>query len=263
MIGSIPGSSKAFRAGLLRSRRHSRILQLCRGDLSMKIIGEIPAREGSKRVARKNLRLLDGKPLITYAIAAAKEAKRLDEIYVNSENDEIGKIALANGIQYYRRPSELAGDEATQDEFNYDFIKAVKPDVLVMVNPVSPLIEGQDIDRAVSHFVENQLDTLITVRDEQLHAYCEGKPVNFDVNRRLQRTQDLLAIRLCAWSVCIWRATTFIDQYEAQGHAAFSGRIGFYPMDRFKSLKISTEEDFVLAEILIKNMHRWKFPHAP
>lgn len=222
----------------------------------MRIIGEIPARLGSKRVKQKNLRLLDGKPLIQYAINAARDAKTLSEVYVNSDSDVIGQIALENEIKYYRRSSKLAGDEAAQDEFNYDFIKAVKPDILVMVNPVAPLIDGRDIDAVVNHFLEGQLDTLIAVRDEQLHAYCEGKPVNFDMDGRLQRTQDLPAIRFCVWSVCIWRAATFVDQYEAQGHAAFSGRVGFYPMDRFKSLKISTEEDFVLAEILVKSMHR-------
>lgn len=228
-----------------------------------RIVGEIPAREGSKRVPRKNLRLLDGKPLIEYAITAAKQAQTLSEVYVNSESDAIGQLALANGIKYYKRSDELAGDLATQDEFNYDFIKAVRPDVLVMVNPVAPLIDGQDIDKMVQHFLVNPVDTLIATKEEQVHTYYQGKPINFNINGRLQRTQDLPFINLCAWSVCVWRAVTFIKQYEEHGHAAFSGRVGFYALDRFKSLKISTEEDFVLAEILVKNMHRWKFPPVP
>lgn len=229
----------------------------------MRIVGEIPARLGSKRVKAKNLRLLDGKPLIEYAISAAKQATTLTEVYVNSESDVIGEIALRNGIKYYKRPQELGGDTATQDEFNYDFIKAVKPDVLVMVNPVAPLIDGQDIDNAVRYFLDNGLDTLVTVREEQAQALYRGAPINFDTNGLLPRTQDLSPIQLCAWSVCAWRAVTFVEHYEKHGHAAFSGRVGFFPMGRFKSLKISTEEDFVLADILVRNMHRWKFPAVP
>ena len=229
----------------------------------MKIVGEIPGRLGSKRVKQKNLRLLDGKPLIQYAITAARQATTLSEVYVNSDSDAIGEIALTNGIKYYKRPLELGGDTTTQDEFNYDFIKHVCPDILVMINPVSPLIDGSDIDNMIDHFFEKKLDTLIASRDEQVHTYYRGKPVNFDPNICLQRTQDLSPIRLCAWSVCIWRATTFVKQYKERGSAAFSGNVGFYPMNCFKSLKISREEDFILAEILIRNMHRWKVPPVP
>lgn len=229
----------------------------------MKIVGEIPARLGSTRVKQKNLRLLDGQPLIQYAITAAKEALTLTDVYVNTESDAIGDVAVANGVKYYKRPAELATDTATQDEFNYDFIKAIEPDILVMVNPVSPLIDGRDIDKAVNHYLENNLDTLVTVRNEQAQTVYQDNPLNFDTNGPLPRTQDLSPVQLCAWSVSIWRASTFVEQYEMLGHAAFSGRVGFYPMDRFRSLKISTEEDFVLAEILMKNSHRWRFPPVP
>lgn len=224
----------------------------------MKIIGEIPARQGSKRVPRKNLRLLNGKPLITYAIAAAKQAKTLSDIYVNSDSDEIGRLALEHGVKYYNRSAELGDDTTTQDEFNYDFIRQVNPDVLVVVNPVSPLIDGGDIDAMVSYFFKNGLDTLIACRDEYAHAFYEGAPINFDINCRLSRTQDLRAVRLCAWSIGIWKARVFVKQYEEHGHAAFSGKVGLYRLDKFKSLKISEEQDFILAEILLKNSNQWR-----
>ena len=224
----------------------------------MRIVGEVPARGGSTRIPRKNLRPLDGKPLMTYAITAAKRASTLHDLYVNSDSDEIGALAQAHGVKYYKRPAGLGSDTATQDEFNYDFIKAVKPDVLVMVNPASPLTDSSDIDQMVSYFLEHQLDTLIPVREEYLHAVYQGAPVNFDLKSRLERTQDLPPVQLCAWSVCFWRAETFVRQYESQGYAAFSGKVGFYPLNRFKALKISSEEDFVLAEILVRNSDRWK-----
>lgn len=229
----------------------------------MKIVGEIPARMGSKRVLQKNLRLLDDKPLITYAIMAAKQATTLHEVYVNSDSDEIGALTQANGARFYKRPAALGSDTATQDEFNYDFIKAVKPDLLVMVNPASPLIDGSDIDQMVAYFLEHELDTLLPVREEYVHTFYQGNPVNFTLTSRLARTQDLQPIQLATWSVGIWRADAFVRQYETQGHAAFCGKVGLYPLNRFKSVKISTEEDFVLAEVLMRNLHRWKFPPVP
>ncbi|MBI3332851.1 MAG: NTP transferase domain-containing protein [Candidatus Omnitrophica bacterium] len=229
----------------------------------MRIVGEIPAREGSKRVPRKNLRPLDGKPLIRYAIEAARGAKRLSEVYVNTDSDEIARIASESGVKVYRRPLHLGSDSATQDQFNADFIQAIKPDLLVMVNPVAPLVESRDIDRMVEFLLERELDTLVTVKEERLHSLCQGKPINFSLEEQLRRTQDLDPVQLCSWAVAVWRASAFLKSYQSRGHAAFSGQVGFYPLSGFKSVKISTEEDFILAEILVRNMHRWKFPPVP
>lgn len=222
----------------------------------MKIVGEIPARLGSKRVGQKNLRLLNGKPLITYAIDAAKQATALSEIYVNSESDVIGDIAKANGVRFYKRCPELAEDDISSDKFNYDFIKNTGTDILVMINPVSPLITGEDIDAVVNYCIQNEFDTVISVREERLQAFCEGKAINFNPNALLPMTQDIPPIQICVWSVCVWRATTFIKSYEEKGHAVFSGKVGFYPLSIFKSVKISTEEDFLLAEALLYYRNR-------
>ena len=224
----------------------------------MKIIGQIPARHGSQRVPRKNLRRLNGQPLIAYAIAAAKAATTLSDVYVNSDSEEIGQLALAHGVKFYKRPAELGGDHIVQDTFSYDFIQHIKPDVLVMINPVSPLIEGTDIDAMVRHFLEQRLDSLIATRQEQVHACYQGAPINFDPSRLLARTQDLIPIELCAWSVCVWNASIFAAHYEQHGHAVFCGKLGFYPLNRFKALKISTEEDFLFAELLMKDKARWQ-----
>lgn len=216
-----------------------------------KIIGEIPARYGSKRVKQKNLRLINGKPLICYAIEAAKNAETLTEVYVNSESDIIGNIARDNGVKFYKRDASLSTDATTSDQFNYDFIKGTDADVLVMINPVSPLIEAADIDNVVRFFLKNDYDTVITIREEKLQAFCNDKPINFDINKMLPRTQDIPPIQICAWSVCVWRSKTFIESFEKKGYAIFSGKIGFYPLNLLKSVKISTEEDFLLAEELL------------
>ncbi len=218
----------------------------------MKIIGEIPARLGSKRIVQKNLRLLNGKPLITYAIIAAKQAETLSEIYVNSESDVFGDIAKANDVCFYKRRLELADDHIVSDQFNYDFLKNIETDILVMVNPVSPLITGKDIDAVVNYFNQNEFDTVISVKEERLQAFCEGKAINFNPNALLPMTQNIPPIQMCSWAVCVWRSEIFIESFESKGYAVFSGKVGFYPLNRISAIKISTEEDFQIAEAMLK-----------
>lgn len=218
----------------------------------MKYVGEIPARMGSKRVKQKNLRLIDGKPMMAYAIEACLGSKRVSEVYVNAESDELGRVAEDFGAKFYKRKPELAEDHIVSDQFNYDFLCNIDCDALVMINPVSPLVEAEDIDNAISYFEENQLDTLITVRNERLQAFFEGKALNFNDDALLPMTQDLSPVQLCAWTVCIWRKKTFIESFEQKGFAVFSGKYGLYPIDPIKSIKISYEEDFRMAEMLIR-----------
>jgi CMP-N,N'-diacetyllegionaminic acid synthase len=219
--------------------------------MAERVVIEIPARLGSRRVSRKNLRLLNGKPMLSYAIEAAKNSS-IDEIYVNSDSELIGGLAIKHGVKFYKRAPELAEDDIVSDEFNYDFLKNIKPEVLVMVNPVSPLVTGADIDRMLDYYLAEGLDTLITVRQERLQAFYKGRALNFEREGLLPMTQALEPVELSAWSVSIWRAGVFMESYEKKGYAVFSGRVGLYPMEYSRSLKISTEDDFMIAEALIR-----------
>ena len=219
--------------------------------MGYKIIGMIPARYGSKRVKQKNLRLINSKPLIHYVIDAAKGSKILTDVYVNTENDIIGNIAIKKGINYYKRDPLLATDNATLDQFTYDFIKGTNPDVLVMINPICPFTESIDIDNVIRFFLENNYDTVITVSEKKLQSFCNGKSINFDMNGMLPKTQDIYPVQICTWAVCVWQTKTFVESFKKVGYAVFSGKLGFYPLCFPKSIKISDEEDFLLAEKML------------
>jgi CMP-N-acetylneuraminic acid synthetase len=218
----------------------------------MKIFAEIPARAGSQRVKNKNMRLLNGKPMIHYAIEAAKASKLLTAVYVNTDSEEIGEYALGQGVQYYKRQKDLASDHATSDEYNYDFFQSTGADILVQVNPVCPFVTASLIDAAIREFNNNSFDSLVTVREEQFQAFHNGEAINFDINKHLPRTQDILPIQICAWPVSIWRKDTFMKSYRDKGHAVFSGKISLFPVSFLTSIKVSYERDFVLAEKLLQ-----------
>ncbi len=218
----------------------------------MNYVAEIPVRLGSKRVPKKNLRMINGKPMLAYAIEACKASKKIDSIFVNSEGDTVRKLCNDYGVNFFERIPQLLEDNARQDEFNYDFLSKVDADNLVMINPVSPLLLPEDIDNAIKHFEENKLDSLIAIREEKLQAFYDGKPLNFSDKGLLPMTQSLKPVQLCAWSICIWNAKKFKKQYEELGYAVFVGNYGLYPLDPIRAIKISSEEDFRLAEMFIK-----------
>ena len=235
----------------------------------MRIIAEIPARLGSQRVKKKNLRAIGGRPLIEYAIVAAKSSRLIDEVFVNSESNLIGDVAKKLGVSFYKRSEHLATDSATSDEFNFDFLSNVETDLLVMVNPVAPLVSAELIDDMIEHLIHHKLDTLIPVREERLHSFLGGtpinfrtdkstqlicddsRPLNFDPKSQLPATPDITPIQVCVWTVCIWRRDVFMTRFREKGSAVFSGRVGLYSVPKIQSIKISSEEDFQLAEALL------------
>jgi len=217
----------------------------------MKYVAEIPVRLGSKRVPKKNLRHILGKPMVGYAIDACKGSDFIDSVYVNSEADIMEKLCTDYGVNFYRRKPELAEDHIVQDQFNYDFLCNVEAENLVMVNPVSPLVTPEDIDNAIRFYEENQLDCLISIREEKLQAFYSNIPLNFSDQALLPMTQNLKPVQLCAWTVCIWNAEKFKQQFEEKGYAVFVGNYGLYPIDPIRSIKVSNEEDFQLAELYL------------
>lgn len=211
------------------------------------------ARLESKRVRRKNLRLLNGKPLLSYAIEAVKASKRIDEIYLNTESELLAALARSHGISVFMREEWLAADDIVLDQTTYAFAKAHEADIIGMVNPVCPLTTGEDIDAGLAHFIEHDYDTLLTVREEQLHSFVNGEPVNMDVTSRIPMTQDLSPVQIVTWNFCFWKREAFLTNYEANGFGVFTGDIGLYPLDKRKAVKVSDESDFRIAEAIMRH----------
>lgn len=226
-----------------------------------KVVAHIPARGGSKRVPAKNLRYIAGKPLIAYAIAAARECKGLDEVYVNTDSEALGSLGRHLGCQVYARPAHLGADDATGDDFTIDFIDNIELDTLVMISPVCPLIEPADITAAIAAFAASDADTLISCTDSRLQAFCEGRPINIDPKGPLAPSQMNPVVSICNWAVTIWNAAKFRELYrQFKGGYCGENRI-LWPLDPLRSVKISDEKDFHLAEALL--LARQHTPRRP
>jgi CMP-N,N'-diacetyllegionaminic acid synthase len=119
---------------------------------SARVLGVIPARGGSKRIPRKNLRLLNGKPLIAYTIEAASKAQSLTNWVVSTDDEEIRDVSLSLGAYVIRRPEELATDLASSDAVALhalEWMGSNNYDILVLLHPTSPIRSWKHIDEAV------------------------------------------------------------------------------------------------------------------
>lgn len=135
----------------------------------MKILAIIPARGGSKGIPRKNVRLLHGKPLISYAIENALRCNNITDIVVSSDSDEILSIARKYPISTITRGSELAGDNITLDPVIHDALiqmegqKNTHYDVVITMQPTSPLLKNTTLEKAVNEFIQDNKDSYISV----------------------------------------------------------------------------------------------------
>ena len=222
------------------------------------IVAMIPARMGSARLKAKNLALLGGRPLIYYAICAAKASGVFNRIVINSENPIFSKIAKRYKVEFYQRPARWASSSTKSDLVVYDFIKNNPCNIVAWVNPISPLQTGEEVRRVVDYFIKEGLDSLITVKDEQVHCLYNGKSVNFKMNEIFARTQDLVPVQSFVYSVMMWRVDIFMRTFKRKGHAMFCGKVGFYPVGKLSSMIIKRKEDLSLTELLLKTLKRNK-----
>ncbi len=218
----------------------------------------IPVRLGSTRVKNKNLRLIDGKPLIQYIIDAASGSSMLDDIYVNSESTQFKGIAENSGIKFYQRPEELSSNEATNDDFALDFINNIECDVLVQLLATSPFVTPQEIDEFIKAMLDGDFETMISVSNVQIECIYKDKPINFDQTKQTPPSQLLEPIKSYACSLMGWEVSRFktnIEKFNAAYHGG-NGSIGFYELKGYSTIDIDYEEDFLLAEavaVALKN----------
>lgn len=219
----------------------------------MNIVCMIPARLGSRRVKNKNLRLLDGKPLVCHVADKARAAGVFADIYINSEAEIFAPLCAQYGVKFYKRPLDLASDTATNDQFVQDFIDHVPCDILVQINPTSPLLTVEDIRAFVRFMAQGGYDTLHAVKKEQIEGIYKGNPLNFDPLLPMPRSQDLEPVYLFSSGIMAWQSKGHTDNMKILGSATYGGRgkTGYFPLSGFSTIDIDHEEDFLLAELAI------------
>ena len=138
-----------------------------------KILVVIPARGGSKGIPRKNIRLLNNKPLISYSINIARSSEYVDDVVVTTDDSEIALLSEKFGASVIRRSEELAGDELPLDPVIYDAMVQKEKlafdeyDIVITLQPTSPLLKTSTLDRAIEKFEDFAVDSVLSVVDDR------------------------------------------------------------------------------------------------
>ena len=211
----------------------------------------IPARGGSKRLPRKNLLDLCGKPLIAWSIEAALKSKYISKVIVSSDDEEILNIAKEYKADFIKRPDELASDTATTfDALKHTLENVGKYDYVVLLQPTSPLRSEKHIDEAIELLEEKSSDAIISVCEmEHSPLWSNILDENLDMSNFLRdevlnkRSQDLPkyyrlngAIYICKTEELLENKGFFIKE-----------NIFAFKMNKENSIDIDEEIDFIIA----------------
>jgi CMP-N-acetylneuraminic acid synthetase len=214
------------------------------------LIAMIPARFGSQRLKQKNLRELAGTSLLARAVRKCLQAKVFDEVWVNSEHEAFGEIALREGAKFHRRPAELANDTATSEQFIAEFLRCHPCRALLQVHSIAPLLTASEVAAFTTVFAASACDVQLSVVEEQIECAYQNQPINFRSDRKTN-SQELAPIQRIAWSITGFRPTTYLAAFDRGECATYAGAIAYQPISRLAGHIIKTEEDLKIAEALL------------
>ena len=225
------------------------------------ILGIIPARGGSKGVPKKNIKLLNGKPLIAYTIEEAKKSKYLTDFIVSTDDTEIKKISSQYGAEVpFLRPKKLSTDKALavptiqHAVTEMEKIKKIKYDYIIMLQPTAPLRIAKDIDNALKKLITSNADGIISVidvgnyhpmkmkifKDEYLFDYKKPPVEN-------PPRQSLPKVYIVNGAIYATKRDVFMTKNTFKGKKCLG-----HLMPEERSVNIDNEIDFLIAEYYLK-----------
>jgi CMP-N-acetylneuraminic acid synthetase len=213
----------------------------------MDVLGLIPARGGSKGIPRKNLAPVGGKPLLAWTVGAAQAASELTRLVVSTDDDE---IASAAGIDVLRRPAELARDDTPMLDVVRHAVAELSPDVVVLLQPTSPLRRAEHVDAAVRLLLESGADAVVSVvavphryAPEALMDVVDGRVVA----RGSARTRQEKAVVYARNGPAVLALRS-----DRLGDDLYGGDCRPYVMDERDSLDVDDSFDLELADLLLR-----------
>lgn len=221
--------------------------------MSERILAIIPARGGSKGVRRKNLRLLNGRPLLYYALHTALNSRRITDVVLTSEDEDILTYGAQFGVLTRRRPPALAEDHVplapvVRDALDWATREVGDVSLVVRLQPTCPLLRPETLDRAIEAFLAQDVDTLLAAVDDThlMWRVQEGRPVP-DYAARMNRQQLPRRFRESG--------AFFITRPEwVLAGDGIGPRVSIVELPADEGLDIDTATDWLVAEALMRKL---------
>lgn len=227
-------------------------------NINLKGCAIIPARGGSKGIPKKNIKPLRDKALISYSIEHAKKSKYINRIVVSTEDDEIAEISKEYGAEIIERPKELAKDESPTIDAIFHALEVLKadnynPDIIILLQPTSPLRNAEDIDNAMELFLNSGCESVVSVCEVEHSPYWSFK-IEDNHLKPIFRKKYLEMRRQDLPKAYVPNGAIFISTPEnLRKYKSFHcSKIIPYVMPPERSVDIDKEIDFMLAELLMR-----------
>ena len=227
-----------------------------------KVLAITLARGGSKEVKKKNIKHINGRPLIWYTIKEALKSKLIDRYIVSTDSKEIKKISLHLGAEVpFIRPKKFATDKASSVKALQHAVQYLekkenqKFDIIVELMCTNPLKNVNDIDKAIKKIIKTKADTVIAVHKIEDHhpkrikKIIEDKLVDFMKEKPESRRQDLRPLAYVR-SGSIYAIKRDYLMKKNRRYGSKNSRPIILPNERV--INIDTEADFLTAQSLIK-----------
>lgn len=214
----------------------------------MKTLVVIPARGGSKGIPRKNVRLMSGKPLISYTILNALNSEFSLDVVVSTDDEEIERISTYYGARVITRPEELATDNVTLDPVIYHAVTMMELhekktyDIVITMQPTSPLLKTTTLDKGIEYFINNKFDTVLSGINRPHLAWTEknGEIVPL-YNERLNR--QYLPKNLLETGAFFISKREFVKE-----NGRFGPNVSVFEVPENESIDIDSPQDWWIAE---------------
>ncbi len=223
----------------------------------MEILSIIPARGGSKGIPLKNLKLLNGKPLLDYSVNASLKSKFISRTLVSSDHPKIIKRAKKLGAEVITRPKYLATDSSHLEpvvEHCLNYLKLKEnyiPDIIILLQNTSPFRTKKHIDDALSKFLHLNFDSMLSCFSSHYFLWKLKENKLFSVNHNPKNRPNRQQMN----DQFIENGAIYITKYDAfkKSHCRISGKIGLYIMSQELSIDIDTKFDLLKVNNFLKN----------
>lgn len=228
----------------------------------MKILGTICARGGSKGVPGKNIKMLNGKPLIAYTIEQALKWDKLYKLIVSTDDEEIAEVAKQYGAEVpFIRPEELATDSAGKLEVIKHAVKYLEDrgevfDIVIDMDVTAPLRKIEDLEGALNVLLQKNANNVYTVCEAHKNPYFNMVELDINDTARLSKTcgESQILSRQVAPKVYDMNASIYIykKDFLLKTESIHSDNTMIYVMPQERSIDIDTPLDFKFVEFLLK-----------
>lgn len=211
----------------------------------MKVAAFLPAKGSSSRIESKNLKLLDGKPLFLHTLEKLVQCEFIDEVYLDTESDEIIDLASEVSCKIMKRDPNLASNKTDGHQLFMNEVRFAAADIYIQILGTSPFIDTETLRKGIEALSapDCEYDSAVLVRNDKLYTWTDGKP-NYNIEH-IPNSNDLPGTLIETMGLYIVKRETAL---------ATNRRIGNKPLlleaTPLEAIDVNWPEDFELANVI-------------